>query len=78
MESARSPSNGSVIWSSVDEGETFQSHDLPAGVVVDDVTFHPKNGDWLLGFDRMRKTLYCSTNFAQSWRRIASNVSPNR
>ena len=78
LESSRSPSNGSTIWSSTDEGEYFHGKKLPSGVLLDDVTFHPEKDDWLLGYDRRQATLFCSTDFGTSWRLISKHVSPSR
>ena len=37
LESSRSPSNGSNIWTSKDEGETFSDYAMPEGVILEEI-----------------------------------------
>ena len=78
LESKLSPNGGGIIWASKNSGHNFTHHALPSGVVIDDVTFHPTKADWMLGYDRLKRNLYISTDFAASWHLLDTGVSPSR
>lgn len=77
-ESPRSPHNGSYIWTTDDEGVTIKPNKLPEGFLVDEIKFHPTKPEWLLGYDRLKRDLWVSTDFAQSWKKLSSKVTPGR
>ena len=49
---------------------------LPEGFLVDEIKYHPTEKTWLLGYDRMRRDLWVSTDFAVTWTKISSDVTP--
>ena len=66
------------IWVSNDEGNTFKSYQLPEGVILEELKFHPKKEDWLVGLDRIHRKLYFSNNSGENWQLVHDKVTPER
>ena len=75
-ESPRSPHQGKYIWTTDNEGSTFSHHQLPEGFLIDEIKYHPSESTWLLGYDRLKRNLWVSSDFAASWTLISSHVTP--
>ena len=75
---AREPGQNLFIWVSNDEGNKFESYQLPQDVIFEEVKFHPKKEDWLVGLDRIHRKLFFSSNSGKKWDLIHEKVTPER
>nr|XP_039274036.1 VPS10 domain-containing receptor SorCS2-like [Styela clava] len=64
------------IWISRDEGETYTNVTVPFS--VEKLEFHPEKSDWLLGYDKLMRELYCSLDFGTTWTKLGNEVTSER
>ncbi|CAH1258734.1 SORCS3 [Branchiostoma lanceolatum] len=66
--------NNKSLYYTDDEGETYHLvQNLPFQPT--DLTFHPSQDDWVLGYDSHSKKLYISMNLGQQWNTLHTHVT---